>query len=66
MWLKAEDFGDRVHQWWTSYHFKGSPSFTLTCKLEALKVDLRAWIEQVFGNVENQKMHLLDELIMCS
>jgi hypothetical protein len=55
MWLKAEGFVDRVKQWWTSYHFQGSPSFILARKLKALKVDLRVWNEQVFGNVENQK-----------
>jgi hypothetical protein len=39
-----------------------SPSFILARKLKALKVDLRTWNEQVFGNVESKKKSLLEEL----
>ena len=41
MWLKAEDFVDRVKQWWDGYSFEGSPSFILAQKLKALKADLK-------------------------
>jgi hypothetical protein len=62
MWLKFEGFVDRVKQWWDSYLFQGSPSFILASKLKALKVDLKRWNEEVFGNVERKKKILLEEL----
>jgi len=31
------------------------PSFILACKLKALKIDLKNWNEEVFGNVVKQK-----------
>jgi hypothetical protein len=62
MWLKSEGFVDRVKQWWDSYHFQGSPSFIVASKLKALKVDLRRWNEEVFGNVGRKKKILLEEL----
>ena len=44
-----------MKQWWTSYHFRGSPSNILAPKLKTLKADLRVWNEEVFGNVEKEK-----------
>jgi hypothetical protein len=55
VWLKAEGFVERVKQWWNSYHFQSSPIFIMAHKLKALKVDLRRWNEEVFGNIERQK-----------
>jgi hypothetical protein len=55
-------FVDRVKHWWTSYCFQGSSSYILTCKLKALKVDLRVWNEEVFGNVDKKKKLFLDDL----
>jgi hypothetical protein len=55
MWLKPEGFVDTVKQWWTSYHFQGSPSFILASKLKALKADLKAWNE-VFGNIGDKRI----------
>jgi hypothetical protein len=58
--------GRRLHGevglWWESYSFQGSPSFVLAQKLKALKVDLKSWNEQVFGNVESLKLARLEEL----
>jgi hypothetical protein len=62
MWLKAEGFVDRVRLWWASYHFQGSPSFIFTQKLKALKVDLKSWNDQEFGNVEFRKKMHMEEL----
>ena len=41
MWLKVEVFVDLVQGWWNGYHFVGSPSYVLACKLKALKGDLK-------------------------
>jgi hypothetical protein len=52
MWLKKKGFGALVKQWWDSYHFQGSPSFIFACKITALKMDLKKWNEEVFGNID--------------
>ncbi|XP_035541166.1 uncharacterized protein LOC118344500 isoform X2 [Juglans regia] len=62
MWLEVEGFVDKIRSWWLSYHFEGTPSFVLASKLKALKVDLKKWNKEVFGNVEQQKKSLWDEL----
>lgn len=53
---------ENVSQWWLSYSFRGSHSFALTRKLKALKLNLKKWNKEVFGNVKKQKMVFLDEL----
>jgi hypothetical protein len=62
MWLQEDGFMERVRLWWESYSFQGSPSFVLAQKLKALKVDLKSWNKQVFGNVESLKLARLEEL----
>ena len=54
MWLKDEGFVERIHTWWESYHFYRAPSFVLANKLKALKVDLKRWNMEEFGNVEEK------------
>ena len=51
MWLKAEVFVDKVKQWWDGYNFAGSPSFILAQKLKVLKVDLKKWNREEFGDL---------------
>uniref|UniRef100_A0A2N9HXJ9 Reverse transcriptase domain-containing protein n=1 Tax=Fagus sylvatica TaxID=28930 RepID=A0A2N9HXJ9_FAGSY len=58
MWLKSEGFHDKVHQWWNSYLFSGSPSYILVQKLKSLKVDLRRWNKETFGDVNVRKHDL--------
>jgi hypothetical protein len=61
MWLKAEGFVDRVRLWWESFSFQGSPSFIFSQKLKTLKINLKRWNDQEFGNVEFcKKMHMED------
>ena len=59
MWLKEEGFFDKVQQWWGSYSFSGSSSYILVQKLKALKLDLRRWNAEVFGDVNARKNFLL-------
>jgi hypothetical protein len=61
-WLKAKGFVYKVKQCWDSYLFQRTPNFVLACKLKALKIDLKRWNEEVFGNVERKKKILLEEL----
>ena len=63
MWLKAEDFVERVKQWWEGYSFEGSPSFILAQKLKALKADLKRWNREEFGDLAFRKKNKLTELM---
>jgi ABC-type polar amino acid transport system ATPase subunit len=49
-----------VQRWWESYVFQGLPSFVLANKLKALKVDLKKWNAEVFGDVGKKKNELLE------
>ena len=62
MWLRVENFVDKVNAWWASYLFQGNPSFVLAKKLAALKLDLKKWNEVEFGNVTIKKQQLWNKL----
>jgi hypothetical protein len=55
MWLKSDGFVEQVQRWWESYDFQGLPSYVLANKLKALKVDLKKWNVEVFGDVGKKK-----------
>ena len=63
MWLKQAGFVDQVQNWWSSYLFIGTPSYVLVCKLKALKVDLKIWNRQEFGDLSFNKNWLKAELL---
>jgi hypothetical protein len=63
MWLKAEEFKERVKEWWDSCIFFSTPSYIMAYKLKALKMDLKKWNEEVFGNVGVKRNQLMFELI---
>ena len=46
---------DKVKEWWQSYNFRGSPSFVIAKKLQALKYDLKMWNKESLGNVSVKK-----------
>ena len=58
MWLRVDNFVDKVKMWWASYLFQGTPSFILAKKLATLKLDLKKWNETEFGNVTFKKQDL--------
>ena len=53
---------DKVKGWWESYHFEGTPSFILARKLRALKLDLKQWNAEVFGDVLNRRRQAMADL----
>jgi hypothetical protein len=59
VWLKVEGFVDRVRDWWASYSFPRSPSHISASKLKALKMDLKHWNVNEFGNVHFKHQKLL-------
>ena len=64
MWLKVEGFVERVQQWWNGYCFVSSCSFILAQKLKDLKVDLKKWNREEFGDLAfREKKKLLFELL---
>ena len=64
MRLKDEGFVKRVCSWWESYHFHGTPSYTLTNKLKMLKLDLKRWNVKEFGNV-GLGCRICRRILMC-
>uniref|UniRef100_A0A2N9FWW1 Reverse transcriptase domain-containing protein n=1 Tax=Fagus sylvatica TaxID=28930 RepID=A0A2N9FWW1_FAGSY len=62
MWLTADDFLDKVKNWWASYRFSGTPSFVLAQKLKALKYDLKKWNVTDFGDIEVKRQQALLDL----
>ena len=63
MWLKEEGFKDLLRNWWMSFQFRGSFSFTLSEKLKALKACLKIWNREVFGNVTARKESALKQMM---
>jgi hypothetical protein len=51
-------FVEQLKRWWGSYIYEGTSSHVLAQKLKALKVDLKKWNEEVFGNVGMQKKEM--------
>ncbi|KAG6644474.1 hypothetical protein CIPAW_08G057000 [Carya illinoinensis] len=62
MWLKTEEFLDKIRSWWSSYQISGFPNFVLAGKLKNLKNDLRIWNKEIFGNLNDQRENLFQEL----
>ena len=58
MWLKDPEFVNKVRGWWSSYSFRGTPSYVLSQKMKALKEDLKVWNKQVFGDVGLRRQQL--------
>ena len=59
MWLKEEGFHNLIADWWTSFVYQGSRSYVVMEKLKALKVKLKTWNKEIFGNVEEKKKEAL-------
>jgi len=56
----SDGFVYQVKTQWMSYEFYGLPSYVLANKLKALKVDLKKWNEDVFGDVGKKKNELFE------
>jgi hypothetical protein len=59
MWLKSNGFVEQVQHCWETYEFYGRRSYVLANKLKALKVDLKKWNAELFGDV-GKKEELLE------
>jgi hypothetical protein len=62
MCLKAKGFVDMVKQCWHSNQFLSNRCFILANKLKRLKLDLKRWNKEVFGNIVERKKSLLEKI----
>ena len=62
MWLKSDEFVDRVDSWWNRHSFSHTPSYVFAKNLKTLKEDIIQWNRQEFGNVGHKKKELLGAL----
>ena len=62
MWLKADDFKDRIAEWWENFVFRGTNSYVIAEKLKVLKLELKSWNKEVFGRLEDRKKITLQNL----
>lgn len=54
-WLMKEGFNVIIRDWWQSFVFRGSSSYVLMEKLNALKFELKTRTKEVFGRAEENK-----------
>lgn len=63
MWLHTEGFLDRIKGWWNSFIIQGSPDHIFAIKLKLLKSKLKDWNVSSFGQLENRKSHILNDIL---
>jgi len=62
-WLEHKDFKDLVGQWWKEASIpEGTNMFCLQKKLQALKIKIREWNRDQFGNIFQDKVQLQKDL----
>jgi len=61
-WLLETGFSGMVEEEWRSYEGQGSVLNVLKDKLKLLKVDLKIWNKDVFGNLNSSKQSLLQDM----
>ncbi|GAA0186747.1 hypothetical protein LIER_34035 [Lithospermum erythrorhizon] len=64
MWSKHKDFPSVVADAWNQ-DFYGDPFFTISSKLKALKLILKEWNRDIFGNVTTKVESAEEEVRMC-
>ncbi|XP_059627963.1 uncharacterized protein LOC132270774 [Cornus florida] len=62
MWLRVEDFQEKVQSWWETTTFTGFTSYVLAKKFQILKSELKKWNKEVFGNLEWKKNRVLTDI----
>jgi len=62
VWHMERGFNDLVKGKWQSYLVQGNEITKIKEKLKLLKVDLKLWNKDVFGNLESTKNSILQEI----
>jgi len=61
-WLLEPGFKDLVKDKWMSYEGQGNSIIKFKDKFKRLKVDLKEWNKNMFGNLENNKRKIMKEI----
>jgi len=61
-WFMEKGFSEMVKNNWSSYPVQGSVFIKIKEKLKLLKGDLKVWNRDEFGNIQTNKMRILQEL----
>jgi len=62
MWLRAERFSDLIKKWWEEEEVHGFANYEVARKLKVVKVELKKWNKDVFGDVKVRKYNLLNSV----
>ena len=52
MWLRVEGFSDLTKKWWPEEDVQGYASYVIARKLKDVKVELKKWNKEVFGDLK--------------
>ena len=55
MWLGYDGFSDIIDQWWGEARVNGYASYAIANKLKYIKVKLKIWKREVFGDIRTKK-----------
>ena len=61
-WFMGKGFSEMVKNNWSSYPVQRNAFINIKEKLKALKGDLKVWNRDEFGNIQTNKMRILQEL----
>ena len=59
MWLGSDGFSGIVAEWWGEARVNGYASYVIANKLKYIKVKLKSWNREVFGDVRTKKLDSL-------
>ena len=59
MWLHSEGFSNVIKQWWGEAQVNGFASYVVANKLKYIKVKLKVWNREVFGDLRTKKFDAL-------
>lgn len=63
-WLEVDGFKARMEECCSSFQTEGRSDNILACKLKSLKVKLKEWNANNYGNLKIKKIELLNQLSM--
>eukprot|EP00253_Pinus_taeda_P030366 PITA_30366 len=62
-WLSHPEFTSKIEQWWSEpLGIRGNKMFILQAKLKHIKIRLKTWNQEVFGNIFKEKNKLEEQM----
>ncbi|MCI33634.1 putative reverse transcriptase - beet retrotransposon, partial [Trifolium medium] len=62
-WLRNKSFKTLVVKTWEEQNFTGWMGFILKDRLKGLKIAIKEWHAEVYGNMEERKQHLIGKIL---